>query len=186
MDYLARKFQRAKWDIHQFMNHGDIQADAIGGCLRTSSNNLSFWYCHKTQEDIKEVALAIAADFDTLQKMHLIIFKYTDITDQGFQFEHVPGRTPIQELRDRHLDLVHLTVDNLASFAHFMKVRVRNDIDCHFFTRDEVRTMLSQAIASGRLQIDDLNEKIRPHFRSEGELKKVCPTCGRPMEDRRN
>jgi len=181
MNYLARKFQRAKWQIYDFMNHQDIQADAIGGCLRTYSNTLSFWRCCNTEDDIREVALALAADFEKPDKMHLIIFKYTDITAQGFQFEEVPGRTPIQELRDRHLDLVHLTLDNLALFAHFMKPRVRQDIDCFSFSRDEVFTMLSQAISSGRLQVEDLHSRMRPYFNEE--LRKLCPTCLRPIED---
>jgi len=162
MPYVARKYQRSKWDIDPaFMSIDDIQADAVGVCLRTSSNNLSFWRCENNQLDVYEVALAVACKGTSIDKMTLILFEEDDIFRLGFQFHEAPeNATHVEDLTSRHLNLTHLTVATLSNFAHFMKPRVLDQIQCYILTAREVFGLLDNAISAGRLNKTSLDPKL--------------------------
>lgn len=162
MEYIARKIQRAKWELLDFMNESDIQADALGACLRTKSNTLSFWRCHNNEHDIEEIVLAIASSYEELAKMHVILFRIEDITSNGFEFNETEGLSPIEDLKSRHLDLVYLTGQKLLDFAKFMKDYVRSNSNCILFTKNQVANILCNALKNNRIDLEDLNEKIRP------------------------
>jgi len=144
------------------MNESDIQADALGACLRTKSNTLSFWRCHNNDQDIAEIVLAIASSYEKLAKMNVILFRIEDITSNGFEFNETEGFTPIDDLKNRHLDLVHLTGQRILNFANFMKAHVRRNNNCFMFTKNEVTNILCKALNDNRIDLEDFEEKIRP------------------------
>lgn len=162
MEYVGRKIQRAKWELLDFMNESDIQADALGACLRTKSNTLSFWRCHNNDQDIEEIVLAMASSYEKLAKMNVILFRIEDITSNGFEFNETEGFTPIEDLKSRHLDLVHLTGQRILNFASFMKDHVRSNSNCILFSKNQVENILCNALKDNRIDLEDLNEKIRP------------------------
>lgn len=166
MDYVARKYQPSKWDIDStFMIAEDIQADAVSVCLKTSSNTLSFWRCHDDIDDLKEVALAVACKGTSIDKMHFIRFRQSDIFDLGFHLDEAPDNaTHIQDLMSRHLNLTHLTLTALSNFAHFMKDKARENVRCHTFTAHEVFDLLKNAIQADRLKRESLDEKLLMHI----------------------
>ena len=60
MNMLARKISRAKWAPKEYLAPSEIRADAIGGCLRTTGDRLSWWRCKDDEEDVAEVASYIS------------------------------------------------------------------------------------------------------------------------------
>jgi hypothetical protein len=162
MPYVARKYQRSKWDVDPtFMSADDIQADAVGVCLRTSSNNLSFWRCDNNQEDVREVALAVACKGTSIDKMNLILFDEQEILRLGFDLHEAPqNATHVEDLTSRHLNLTHLTVATLSDFAYFMKPRVLDQIQCYMLSALEVFGLLNNAISAGRLNKTSVDPKL--------------------------
>lgn len=161
MEYFLRKFQRSKWEILPFMVNSDIQADAIGGCLKTSNNTLSLWKCSDDEADIEEIVLAIVTTFKRIDKIHVILFKIEDISDKSFELVETLGSTPVVDLKERHVDVVNLTSDKLREFACFMKNKVRSDIKCHMFTKEDVAKILCKAIEAKRIELHELNEELK-------------------------
>ena len=67
MEFMARKFSRAKWGPEIPFEESEIlteavPADAVTACLRTSGNRLSMWqFDVQEKQDLEEAVLALAS-----------------------------------------------------------------------------------------------------------------------------
>lgn len=165
MDHLCRKISPAKWQLADYMDEDDVGADAVTGpCLRTSSNSLSFWRCRQEQEDIAEVALALATEMNEPATIHVLVLPGTEVSERGIELSETRGRTAIDELAGRHVDAVHLTLRKVSVLAsEVMAPSVRRDGGAAIatFRKKQVRESLCKAIKDGRLPLESLNEKMR-------------------------
>jgi hypothetical protein len=161
MEYLARKIARAKWDPKPGLPPEAIRADAITGCLRTTNDTLSVWECDGTLLDIAEVALALAAQGNTLDKLDIVLLKMSDLEARGIALTATPGETPVTDLRARHRDLANLDMVAHGSVAVPIATLVRARTDHYSFTRRRVLELLGAAIDSGRVSSDALAASLR-------------------------
>jgi len=61
------------------MREEGISADAVTTDLRTRNNNLSFWQCsEKTNKEIENVVLAIAAGRDKIDRIDIVLIDDMD------------------------------------------------------------------------------------------------------------
>jgi len=165
----ARKFSRAKWERPAFISDSEIPADAITVCLRTQDNKLSLWDCADDDGSVEETVLALAtgSKYDSLEKMHITTLVIAEMKSQGLSLANTPGDTAVEDLRERHLEVVKLTLNQLTKFAELMATNIYADDHCFIFTRKDVARIIKTAMSQQRLDGQKLNPKLL------GELSKI-------------
>lgn len=158
---LARKISRAKWHPKEYLRPNEIGADAVTCCLRTSDNSLSWWRCTAQRTDVAEVALAIACTMQKFEKIDVVTLPNTEIESLGIEMRDTEGVTHVPELRSRHVDFLHLDVERLGRLAKTLAPRIRSNVSVFVFTKRELESLVRDAVASQRVLLQDLNEKLR-------------------------
>ena len=161
--FLARMISQAKWRQLEWMNEGDISADALTCDLRTLENNLSFWRCNEASiKDIEDVALAIASGRDKIEKIDLVLINDSHLKNDC-KTKESKGRTPVENLVDLHVDVFELNYYRLGVIARCIASAIADD-QCYRVTKKRIETLLITAIIEEeRLLIGNLNDKLRPH-----------------------
>ena len=159
--FLARKITRSKWEPRSGVEAGAISADAVTGDLRTQDNALSFWRCGSgTGADLEDTVLAIAAGRMDIAKVELVWLHPEDLRADGQTLKDSQGRTPAKELADLHVDLCRLDFERLGKVARRVDSAL-NDERYRRLTRMGVKNLLANAVRSGRIDINDLQVKVR-------------------------
>lgn len=159
--FLARMITRSKWEPKLGIRAGDIAADAVTGDLRTQGNTLSFWRCTSgTPGDFENAALAIAAGRDTVAKVEIVWLDDEELKADGQTLLNTDGCTPITDLVSLHVDVCHLDYLRLGKVADrvvsaLYKERYR------LLTRVRVRELIASAVDAGRVNLNDLKDKVR-------------------------
>ncbi len=166
----ARKFSRAKWERPAFISDNEIPADAITVCLRTQDNKLSLWNCEDDDRIVEEAVLALAtgSKYDSLEKMHITTLVIGEMKSHGLSLSNAtPGDTAVEELRERHTEVVELTLGRLTKFAELMAANIYANNHCFIFTRKDVAKIKKTAMSQQKLDGQKLNPKLL------GELDKI-------------
>ena len=160
MPYFVRKITRAKWPDESITdNPFDIPADAITVDLKTSTNKLSVW--EVTDEgEIGDAVLAIASGFDRIDRFDVVWIDITEIDRRGIKFIKSPGLTPVESLKNTHIDLSSLNYYYVGLFAESIIDTIRSE-KIKRYSKGEIKKLLLTAIQEGKLNMDDLAEKIR-------------------------
>lgn len=171
MNMLARKISRAKWEPKEYLAASEIRADAIGGCLRTAGDTLSWWQCTDDEKDVAEVALALAAGpkFETFETIYVVRLPEVVLANAGLASESTEGETAVKDLRPRHMDLVSLDVERLAKVARILGPLIRSGDKVVRFTKAQLVTLVTTAIHEERLDENDLSEKLQKKLARYGD-----------------
>ena len=158
--FLARKITRAKWvDAH--LNSGEIPADAVTVDLRTRNNTLSFWQCgDATEEELDEAVLALAAAAQRVESIDIVWLSYDELRTDGQRLDVTAGLTPVAELAERHVDLSLLDYVRLGRVADRVAAAL-NKGRHRRLTRPRVVDILARAVQQRRVDLSDLQEKVR-------------------------
>ena len=158
--YLARKITRAKWTNSQ-LGVQAVPADAVTADLRTKNNALSFWQCGDgTSVEVYNAALALAAGGQRVENIEIVWVSYDDLLADGQQIVPTPGRTPVTEMMERHMDLSRLDYILLGKVAN----RVVSALSKGWYkrlTKQAVRTIILDAVKQRRIDPSALQEKVR-------------------------
>lgn len=165
--FLVRKISRSKWDRATNEKHGlgrdEVSADAVTADLRTSCNQLSFWKCDSGElDDVREIALAIVAGSKDIESIDVVWVHTSDLQEDGLDWNVSEGRTPVRDLSKHHVDVCSLDYGRLGKLAK----HVREAIDrsrCKRLTKKQLIQLVATAAASGRLQIEELQPKVREY-----------------------
>jgi hypothetical protein len=157
MPELAHKINAAKWRQVNLEETNDVSADAITS-LRTRMNALSLWEI-ESDEQFDQAALAIAAAGDFLETFDLVPLYPTSLIDTGLELEKSRGNTKVEDLKNTHFDIVHLTYARLGIMANHIVQSFRNN-KVKRYTRDDLIGLLNNAIENGRLKKEDLSISI--------------------------
>ena len=159
--FLARKISRAKWEPTHGVAEGEIPADAVTADLRTSQNTISTWSCGSGEEhEVFDAALALAAGYERLDKIDVVWLSDKDLQDDGLSLRPTPGRTPVKELVDRHVDIHRLDLDRLGRLARRVMTAIETGRVLRL-TRKRVRDLLAQAVKEGRVRLNDLKQRLQ-------------------------
>ena len=158
--FLARKITRAKWPEVPAMHPAQIPADAITADLRTQDNALSFWRCG-TGEDIEidDAVLALATGGNRLDKVEVVWIAEDGLVEDGQRIASTKGRTPVQDIADRHVDLQELNYELLGKVA----AQVSSAIGAGRYRRvakADVKRLMEQAIGAGRVKQTELENLL--------------------------
>ena len=162
MNMLAMKISRAKWERRDYLAENELRADAITS-LRTSDDRLSWWRCDDDEEDVAQVALALAVgpNKGSFEKIDVVVLPEAILADAGLVSESTQGETAVKDLRSRHVDLVKLDVERLAKVVRILDPRIRLGDTVVPFTKARLITLVATAIRDERLSANDLNVKLR-------------------------
>ena len=159
--FLACKITRAKWLQRPELAQGEIAADAVTADLRTNGNALSFWRCDTGAEDqVEAVALAMAASGDRIDKLDVVWIAERHFAEDGQTWEATEGRTPVAELRRRHVDLQRLDYVRLGNVARHVAAAIESE-RCLRLTRRRVKMLLVAAVRRDEVALDDLADRVR-------------------------
>ena len=166
--HAARKYSRAKWEKPSYVKNDDIPADAVTICLKTTNNKLSLWECVTENNSIEEVVLALTTGTKVthIEKMHIIALPQDAIKNAQLVLDKSEGDTLVDELRDRHVDLIELTLSKLTTIANMMASQIQREIHCHSFTRKQVAKILNSSVEAGKISVEKLNSKIQEQLKS--------------------
>lgn len=161
--FVARKISRSKWKPHQDLAQWELQADAITGDLRTVGNALSVWHCGEeeaTDKDVRDAALAMVSLMDRARPIDLVWFDRDELERAGHKVEQTDGETNVADLCSSHYDICGLDYARLGDVATRVAAAIEEG-RYRRFTRREVLELLTDAIASDRLEISVLKCRLR-------------------------
>ena len=162
MSILVRKIDKGKWLTDDSVNAESIPADAITGCMKTKNNTLSVWEID-TEDNLNKAYLAIASGLQHLESIDVVLMDADVITKEGIDYEKTLGQIPIKALSTLHLDLINLTYNKLGTIAsHIVDKFKENKVKR--LRRNELKSILSNAIHDGLLLMDTLNPDVKKHF----------------------
>lgn len=172
MSFLVRKIATPYWrDDFDWLQVDEIPADRVTGKktdLRTDNNTLSFWTA-ETNEQLEDVALALASDFSRLEGFGIAWVESDAITGEGIRIQGKRGNTKVEDLADRHVDAVELDLRRLAIIAGRLAVAVRESGTFYDFTASEVATLLANAVVQKRVRVENLKKDLQPDVRNRVE-----------------
>ena len=158
---LARKITRAKWESKEGLSKEEIPADAVTVDLRTSDNVLSFWKCRSnSRENIEDVALAIAAAGNRVERLDLVWIADDKLQDDGQTWKDTDGRTPVRDLVKQHVDVYRLDCVRLGKIASRIATAIAADGHLRL-TKTAVTKLLATAVKQERIDLDRLEEKVK-------------------------
>jgi len=157
--YLIRKINKAKWFQINIFDDDDVSADAITNCLKTTRNTLSVWNI-ESEDDVDKAVLAIVSSQDHIETIDVVVLNAEKIEEYEINIIASSGNTPIEEYRNLHRDLAELTFSKLGKIKDHIVERIRND-KIKRYTKGKLKKMLLEAIKSGKLKLDDLNDSIQ-------------------------
>jgi hypothetical protein len=121
----------AKWNQRTGLQDGEIPAYAVSTDLKAENNTLSFWKCNSEPDApdwrsrLDDVALAIAGGRDEIDKLDLVWFSLREIENAGLPVADSQGRTPIEDLRGTHVDVVSLDLRRFCALAEMIGTAVQ-------------------------------------------------------------
>ncbi|MCG7344030.1 hypothetical protein MHZ92_07795 [Sporosarcina sp. ACRSL] len=162
MTYLVRKYSRGKWPKEDFDKCPveALRADAITSCLRTTNDTLSTWEI-ESLENVEDAVLALVSGFDKLATVDVLIFSINEVEKRGFKVELTPGDTPIEELKNTHMDITGLTYKTVGEFSRLMLDTMNVDGRTMRFTVKKLKTLFQEAIDKGKVDVTLLKERLR-------------------------
>lgn len=159
MTFLIRKIEKAKWMQNDVIGGGDISADAITNCMKTTGNKLSTWQI-ATESDVLEAILAIVSRHQHLDSIDIVMLNRESLEERGFTFEPSDGDTPIKDLVDQHWDITLLTYTSLGSLGKDIVEEFKKD-NVKRFTKGKQKEILKDALSKGRFQQEDIDESLQ-------------------------
>lgn len=159
MPLWARKFDQGRWHQYDIINGEEISADAITGCLKTSQNTLSVWEM-ANENEMDDVALALVSFQPHLETIDVISLETDTMVAQGIRLEQTDGLTPVADMKHKHRDLCGLSYRSLGIVANHMVEGIREN-KYRRYTKTDLKKLLKKAIATGRLDPEQLKPSVR-------------------------
>ncbi len=100
---------------------------------------------------------------EKIETIHVALLDKDHLHTNGFVIKATPenANIPIEELRSRHVDLANLTVTQILFLAKEIATKVRQNSDFYLFTKLAVREILCTAVRAGRLDLNNLKDKVK-------------------------
>jgi hypothetical protein len=158
MSFLVRKINKAKWYQINVSENTDASADAITNDLKTSNNSLSVWQINDETE-LTEAILAIVANLDHLETIDVVLFSSGLIEELKLETLASPGLTPVEDLKNKHIDITNLTYSKLGLISKAIISDLR-DSKTHRFTKVQLKGILTKAVDENRIGLEHLSEGV--------------------------
>lgn len=141
---------------------GDVLSD-----LRTIGNTLSVWHVANDSinniDEIRNISVALALNRTKIEKIAYIMLDEAELSKIGIDSENVAGKSPglkDDAILNMHYDLTNIDYWRIGMLAEYICKLVANGKGL-VFTKEEVHNNIMALIAEGKINVDELNEKIR-------------------------
>lgn len=162
MSFLIRKIDGFnKWSQKNILKGEQPSADAITHCLKTKQNALSFWLIDDESQR-EEGVLAIAAQFDHLDSIDILLIDLSLIKKKRLSLLKNPGLTPYTDFIDKHFDVTNLDYLSLGAVAEVIVESIRQTRH-KMFRESELVEILSSGVRAGKVQWS----KLKPHVQKK-------------------
>lgn len=159
--FLARKVSRAKWQLKEGFAKGEIPADAVTADLRTQGNKLSLWQCFSgATGEVEDAALALATVGDRVDKIDIVWISENDLRADGQDWNVTKGNTRVTDLIWCHVDVALLDFGRLGSVAYRILAAIEAG-QIRRLTKKRVAKLIAKAVREKRVELADLEEKVR-------------------------
>jgi hypothetical protein len=158
MKLLVRKIERAKWMQKDVVNGATPSADAVTGSLRTKNNTLSVWQIENLDE-LEDAVIAFVCQGQHLDTVDVVSFTESALSERKLGFRNTPAKTPHRKFVERHYDVCDLDYDSLGRFSLVIVDCLRKESIVRF-THKQLKDLVRQAVADGRVAIEDLNKNV--------------------------
>lgn len=161
MSLLVRRINRAKWEQIKDHPSGDVSADAITNCLKTINNDLSVWRI-EAREKLEDALLALitGAATEKLSTLHIVIINEGVLLEKGLKLNNSDGDTLVKDLVQTHKDISGLSYTSLGDVKDLILHCLKAEETSCTFTKVTLRDILKDAIANGRIQVEQLNAEL--------------------------
>jgi hypothetical protein len=150
--------QLSKWRPRAELNPEQVSADALFD-VRSTNSLLSVWECPSCDQ-IDRVALALALNRETIDKIDLLTITDGDIEDLGIGVSHTTGMTPLVGASELHRDLGPLDVPLLSELSLRIAARIREKY--HRYTQSRITKLITEALQRNEINVDQVNAKLKP------------------------
>ena len=165
MPYLVRKIVKKNNldNILESKDVNDIYADSIFSEFKTKENTLSTWEA-KDKELIKTAILAIALTSSNIETMDFIILDKDCLKTYNLNTEYTdPGKIPLTNFQQNHVDIINLTLDSLRNLAQLYQ----NPLSCYCrVTKSELEKSIKDAFSNSLIDISCANPTLSPKLSS--------------------
>ena len=128
--------------------------------MRTSDNTLSFWlYDSDKNGSFEDVALALAATRDTVQRLDLVWVDEEQVKKMELSIRSAKGQTPAKHLQDSHRDVVGVDLTRLVRLARTVAKAVSNN-QMKRFTEKQIGDFLAKAARDKLISTEDFKKSI--------------------------
>lgn len=162
MSWLVHKISRVKWDAT--IGPNKISADAVTVDLRTNNNELSLWKIASLERaELEKVATALAASRQRqrVDPIDVAWIALKELRRRKIRLHDTPGNTAAVAYRNLHVDAKELDLASLSKIARVFARSIRESEQFKRFTRAEVKLLLQSSIASGAIDRNLLDPKLR-------------------------
>ena len=102
----------------------------------------------------------MAAERDHIEKLEVIWFSSEELEEGGQILNHSPGKTPVMDMVDRHVDACHLDGVRLLRIAEKISEAIRRK-NSRRFSKKKVEELLVDAVQQRRVGVDALKPNVK-------------------------
>lgn len=167
MAFLVRKLIKRE-SIELIGNADNVEemfADAATSEFRSKGGTLSMWRIDGI-EKLDEAVLAIVVTLTKVETMDYIVINTNYLDEEGLSYQQTYAGIDIAvaDLQDTHYDVINITIPKLINCTYVYRRVFREDNDRGIYivryTEPEIRDLLSNAYANGRIDETKLNKGI--------------------------
>jgi len=160
MPFILRTIRKARWykieDV-SWLEKGDVPADPLAD-LNTKANELSVWLIEDDRSNLNQVVTALAATRTHISNLDYALLDLQLLPELNIKVRHTTGGTPDEKANvSWHRDLVELSAFKVVELAKSILAKAERKR----VPETEIRRLIIQAIASGRIEPTKLQESIR-------------------------
>lgn len=166
MAKIFRKLERKRnWDNAEWLQDGDVKSIVSVQCLATNNNSLSIYVVdgHPEQIDRLVAALALTRDYLNVIDLATAPEEILDACMIGTRSQ-IQGTTPDQVVNNWHVDLIELSVTNVANLAK--SIKSQGEI-CRV-QRNDVLQAIRNSLTQQWIDVTRINDKLRRSLASRG------------------
>jgi hypothetical protein len=154
MALLLRTVSKAKWVPPDWMDAGEVPADALSD-LKVTDNAISVWQVEADRTNLEMIITALASSRERLDKIDYTLLDEAVLSEIRIESVNSEAVTPHVQANTAHRDLVRLTVKKVALLASEMM-----PLDRVRIPQKDVKRLLLEALRSGVIDRGRINSGL--------------------------
>lgn len=126
------------------------------------NDELSFWKLE--DENVDQAALAWTSNRDCVKGVFLIFLDESYLINMNINVDSTsPGATPVEDLKEKHCNLVDLDFWSMGFLSEHLTNQIKNN-KMKYLCESEIKNLFKEAIESSRVPIEALKSKLQKNI----------------------